>query len=224
MRPSFGIRSASSSRALAVLLAVTFLAGIAAVPAAAEDDLVRRWDLDEKPFAERSFPRKVVSNVRDGAVNLVDSLAQGVLSIVSLANPRSGGLLFQKVATLGGDIVGLVDNNVATQHLTKGIVSRQLLRFGAGAARVPHGIAFIHDTEFDVETLTAEDFVGDSMFHAQAYIQPSVLATICAIVVSDVIVRPIGSLLTIFGARGTGERMDEWGKGLIEKSFRARFL
>ncbi len=76
----------------------------------------------------------------------------------------------------------------------------------------------------DVETLAPEDYVGDSAFHAQAYVQPSVLATICAIVVSDVIVRPIGSLLTIFGARGTGERMDEWGKGLIEKSFRARFL
>ncbi len=54
--------------------------------------------------------------------------------------------------------------------------------------------------------------------------RPSILVSLGGIVVSDFLVRPAGNLLMIFGMRETGESMDQWGKGLIEKSMRVPFL
>ena len=206
-----------------ILIAVMLLGFVAANATA--DDLVRRWDLDETPYAERNFIAKVGSNVRDGTVGLVDSLVQGVMSAVTLFNFRSGGVALQKVATFGGDVVGLIDNTPATEPVLNGIVSRHLLRFGAGAQSSTQGIAFIHDTKFvDMPEMGPEDYVGDRAFHVRAYGRPSILVSLGGIVVSDFLVRPAGNLLMIFGMRETGESMDQWGKGLIEKSMRVPFL
>ena len=38
------------------------------------------------------------------------------------------------------------------------------------------------------------------------------------------IVRPLGSLVTIFGARGIGDEMDDWGLDLIDQATKVRFL
>jgi hypothetical protein len=38
------------------------------------------------------------------------------------------------------------------------------------------------------------------------------------------LIRPAGSLITIFGARETGDSMHEFGIDLIEESLRIRFL
>ncbi len=223
-----GIRSGSGlCRRTAALLIASALAGVlASAPAFAQGQQVeRRWELDETPYDQQNFVRKIGSNLRDGTVGLIDSIAQGVLSVVALINPRSGGVAIQKVATFGGDIVGLIDNNPGTQYVFKGIISRQLLRFGAGAKGASQGIAFIHDTEFDdVPGLELEDYVGDTAFHPRAYGRPSIVVGALGIVAGDFVVRPIGNLLMIFGLRGTAETMDEWGKDVIEASLRVPFL
>ncbi len=147
-----GIRSGSElcHRTAALLIASALAGVLASAPAFAQGQQVeRRWELDETPYDQQNFVRKVGSNLRDGTVGLIDSIAQGVLSVVGLINPRSGGVALQKVATFGGDIVGLIDNNPGTQYVFKGIISRQLLRFGASAKGASQGIAFIHDTEFE---------------------------------------------------------------------------
>ena len=223
-----GIRSGSGlcRRTAALLIASALVGVLASAPAFAQGQQVeRRWELDETPYDQQNFFRKVGSNLRDGTVGLIDSIAQGVLSVVGLINPRSGGVALQKVATFGGDIVGLIDNNPGTQYVFKGIISRQLLRFGAGAKGASQGIAFIHDTEFeDVPGLELEDYVGDSAFHPRAYGRPSIVVGALGIVAGDFVVRPIGNILMIFGLRGTAETMDEWGKDVIEASLRVPFL
>ncbi len=222
------IRSGSGlhRRAAALLIAGSLVGALASAPAFAQPQGVeRRWTLDETPYDQQNFVRKIGSNVRDGTVGLVDSLVQGVMSVVSLINPRSGGVALQKLATFGGDIVGLIDNNPGTQYVFKGILSRHLLRFGAGAKGASQGIAFIHDTEFeDVPGLELEDYVGDTAFHPRAYGRPSIVVGALGIVAGDFVVRPIGHILMIFGLRGTGETMDQWGKNVVEASLRVPFL
>lgn len=195
-----------------------------AVPTSAQG-VERRWEFEEPAYEDRSLVGKAGVNLRDGTVGLFDSLAQGLLGVFTIFNPRSGGVALQKVATFGGDVVGLVDNNPITQPVFKGIVSRQLLRLGAGAMGAADGIAWVHDTEFpDAPRLTPNDYVGDTAFHAEAYVTPSVVASLGGLIVGDVVVRPAGHLLMIFGFRETGERLNEQGLYIVEESLSIPFL
>jgi hypothetical protein len=62
------------------------------------------------------------------------------------------------------------------------------------------------------------------MFHTESYIASSTLATTGAVIVSDLVVRPIGRLITIFGGRGIGDELDDWGLNLIDQATKVRFL
>jgi hypothetical protein len=187
------------------------------------DEIERRWDRPEMPYADMNIPQKIGSNVRHGFVGLVDSVFQGAFSAFALLSPW-GGYAARKVGTFAGDVVGLVDDNPVTSHVFRGVLSRQLLRLGAGGQGLPKGIALIHDTTFDVPTLGTEAYVDDRMFHTNAYVHHSVLTTIGGVVLSNLLIRPAGSLITIFGARETGDSMHEFGIDLIEESLRIRFL
>ena len=81
-----------------------------------EAQVVRRWDYPDN-YDQLSLPGKIGSNVRDGAVNLVDSVGQGLITgytVVLL------GVTVPKAATFLGDVVGLVDNNLVTKHILNG--------------------------------------------------------------------------------------------------------
>ena len=67
-------------------------------------------------------------------------------------------------------------------------------------------------------------YVGDTAFHPQAYIRPSIVFGLGGIVVSNFVVRPVGNVLMIFGLRETGESIDQWGIDLIESSLKVPFL
>ncbi len=208
---------------IAITIFVIAFAGATIPDSAQAQQVERRWEYDEKAYADMNMAEKAGSNVRKGMLGVFDSLAQGAFSVFAIASP-SGGSLARKVGTFVGDVVGLVDNNIATQHVTRGILSRQLLRFGTGAKGMPKGLGTIHDTKFDPPDLELDDYIGKQTFHTKAYMEPSALAALVAVLVSDVIVRPAGGLITIFGARSQGEAMDEWGIDLIERSLKARGL
>ena len=210
---------------LKVIIVIVALAlGGVVVPGSAQaQEIERRWDHTEKAFEDMNIAQKIGSNARKGVVGLIDSVAQGAFSAFAILTP-AGGFLASKLMTVAGDVVGLVDNNVATQHVTQGILSRQLLRFGTGAKGMPRALGNIHDTEFEAPAMELEDFVGNQTFHTRAYVQPSALATLGAVVCSNLLVRPAGSLITIFGLRSQGEAMHEWGIDLIERSLMVRGL
>ncbi len=210
---------------LKVIIVIIALAlGGVAVPGSAQaQEIERRWDHTEKAFEDMNIAQKIGSNARKGVVGLIDSVAQGAFSAFAILTP-AGGFLASTLLTVAGDVVGLVDNNVATQHVTQGILSRQLLRFGTGAKGMPNALGNIHDTKFEAPAMELEDCVGNQTFHTQADVQPSALATLGAVVCSNLLVRPAGSLITIFGARSQGEAMHEWGVDLIERSLMVRGL
>ncbi len=205
-----------------IVIVALALGGVSFPGSAQAPDIELRWDHTEKAFEDMNIAQKIGSNARKGFVGLIDSVAQGAFSAFAIAAPV--GFLGRKVATIVGDVIGLVDNNIATQHVTQGILSRQLLRFGVGAKGMPKALGNIHDTEFEAPAMELEDFVGNQTFHTKAYMQPSALATLGAVVVSNLLVRPAGSLITIFGARSQGEAMDQWGVDLIERSLKVRGL
>ena len=210
-------------RAVSVACAVAFVTALTlALTTGSAQAQERRWDLSEKPYDDAGLPEQIGRNVRDGLVGMVDSLFQGALSAVTIGSPY-GGLLARKVATFGGDVIGVVDNNLVTEHVFKGVLSRQLLRFGSGGGGFAPAIGVIHDTQFAARTQVS-DYIGDEAFHTKAYVEPSALATLGAVVISDVIVRPAGSFITIFGLRSLGEDLDKWGIDLIEQSLDVKFL
>ncbi len=205
-----------------IVIVALALGGVSFPGSAQAQDVERRWDHTEKAYGDMNIAEKIGSNARKGFVGLFDSVAQGVFSAFAIVWPT--GFLGSKIATLAGDVVGLVDNNIATQHVFQGILSRQLLRFGTGAKGMPKALGNIHDTEFEAPAMELEDYVGNQTFHTKAYVQPSALASVGAVVVSNLLVRPAGSLITIFGARSQGEAMNEWGVDLIERSLKAKGL
>ena len=134
------------------------------------------------------------------------------------------GITVPKAATFLGDVVGLVDNNPVTKHVLNGVLSRHLLRIGIGSRRAPAAAAFIHDSEWDIQTASVDAYIGDSYFHPEPYAHPSIVGSLVGVIVGDIIVRPAGSIVTIFGARETGKRIDAEGLRIIENGFRFRFL
>ena len=218
-------RKGGASRPLAGLLAIAVMAAslTVAVPDSA-NALTRRWErIQETPYDQMGIPEKVGTNVRRGLTGLVDSVAQGVFSGVTIASPY-GGFLVSKITTVVGDVVGLVDNNMVTEHVFQGILSRQLLRFGVGAKGITQGLGVIHDSEFTGQKLELDAYIGDQAFHTDAWKAPGGLVTLGAVIVSNFVIRPIGSVITILGARGTGDSMHEYGKGLIDSSLDVNFL
>jgi hypothetical protein len=183
----------------------------------------RRWDLAEKDFAQKNMAEKIGTNVRDGFVGIFDSLGQGLFSGMLILSPY-GGIVLAKVSTLVGDVVGLVDNNPATKHVTNGFLSRHFLRLGSMAARLPNGLNVIHDMDtMKGPKITLNEYIGPQYFHTDAYLTHSVFASTGAVIVSDILIRPAGSFITIFGFRDQGQKMDEMGLGLIDDSLDARF-
>ena len=199
--------------------------GSLALPSSAQaEEVQRRWESHADPsYDDLNIAQKAGTNLRHGVVGLVDSVFQGAFSAVAILSPW-GGSLARKVGTFAGDVIGLVDDNIVTEHITRGVLSRQLLRFGVGAKGITKGLGTIHDTEFSGPEMTLDDYVGEQLFHTRAYVEPSALAGVCAVVISNFIVRPIGSIITIFGARSTGETMHEYGLDLIDRSLDVNFL
>ncbi len=182
--------------------------------------LVRRWDYPDN-YDQLSLPGKIGTNVRDGAVNLVDSVGQGLVTGYSVVLI---GVALPKAATFVGDVVGLVDNNPVTKHVLNGVLSRHLLRLGIGSRGAPRAAAFIHDSEWDIQTVSVDAYIGDTYFHPEPYAHPSIVGGLVGVIIGDIVVRPVGSIVTIFGGRETGKRLDARGLRIIEDGFRFRFL
>ncbi len=219
-------RSVSSlGRSLSAVLLSVMMVTVAVstvVPDSAMANTLR-WELDEKPYDRMGMPEKIGSNLRMGVLGVFDSLANGLFSGFAILTP-AGGSLVSKLATIVGDVVGLVDNNPATKYVTQGILSRQLLRFGVGGKGLHTKLVVIHDTEFMGKNLDNDAYLGDVAFHTEVYGHQSNLATLGTVILGDILIRPAGYLITIFGARDTGQRMNEYGLDLIQRGTKVNFL
>lgn len=217
-------RSRAARCALALVVALSWFGCAVADP---EKDKLRhaflpRWDTNEVPYADAPLQDKIGRNIRDGIVGIIDDVAQGAFSVF-LIGPTTG-FIVQKLGTMGGDVVGLIDDNDYTEHVFKGILSRQFLKFGAQARTFTTSLGGIHTTTFHGPEFQILDYVGDETFHTKVYGAPSGITTLIGVVAADFLIRPAGNFILIFGARGPSEKVDKFGLDVIQLSTEVPFL
>ncbi|GEM_PF-3165584 len=182
-----------------------------------------RWYTDEVPYEQAGAVDRFGRNLRDGVTGIIDNAVQGAYSIL-LIGPTSG-FLVQKLAVIGGDLIGLIDDNDLTEHVFRGLLSRQLLRFGATQLRFLETLGHLHrDQPFVGPQRGIKDFVGDTTFHTAVYGPPSAIFVLGGVVIADFVVRPAGNVVRIFQWRSVSEKIDKAGIDLIQKSAEIPFL
>lgn len=214
---------------LAVVFASCVLTGCATIPRKEMEEksplrakYSPRWDTNEVPYAEANAVNKGGRNFRDGFIGVINNFVQATFSLFTIA-PTSGYVV-QKTAIVTGDVIGLIDDNEITEHIFLGIISRQFLRFGTGVQDFSGTMGSIHDTTFDAPVLSTLDIVGPKMFHTKAYGKPSAIFTAVGVIGGDLLVRPAGNFVLMFGGRETSEKIDKFGLDLIQYSMEVPFL
>jgi hypothetical protein len=172
---------------------------------------------------------------RDGAVGLLDCASDLQLGVFSELALVSGTLLMG-----ASDLVGLVDDNPVSEHLFKGVASKSLAKTaylvhlaGGEAILGSHGL----ETEWYVERELAElnpllagdetppplpldplAFVEEGIVHIDVYsahLPGSILVTS---LLADGLLRPLGNLVRIAGARGAADRVEAFANGLVRSA------
>jgi hypothetical protein len=185
------------------------------------------WQVHEREPAPT--PIAVARNVRDGAIGLADLYFDANTALFGCFSLAASQLFM-----VAGDGVGLIDDNPVTQHVTKGLLSKNLAKVaylwhlaGAESLLGSHGLEVDRWATRDAATLNPllgdEDveslegplprdplvFVEESMFHADAYQPVAPLVDLGATVVVDGVLRPAASLLRIAQAKGAADALDE---------------
>jgi len=194
------------------------------------------WEVTENPGA--SAPVLAARNVRDGVLELGDAYFDGGTALFG-----SFALLASQLCMGASDVLGLVDDNPVTQHVTKGILSKNvakiaLLWHDAGAESLlgSHGLETEHWARGKVAALnpllSEEDvneiegplpldplaFVGEAMIHTDAYQPAAPFVDIGAALVVDVGMRPAASVLRLFQQRATADAVDARAKSFWSRA------
>jgi len=194
------------------------------------------WEVEESDTA--SAPVTAGRNVRDGVLGLADAYFDGNTALFGCFALAASQLFMG-----AGDLVGLVDDNALTQHVSKGIFSKNLAKIGylwhiAGAESLlgSHGLEVERWAASDAATLNPllsdEDlaelegplprgplaFVGESMFHADAYQPAAPLVDFGAAVLVDGVMRPVASVLRIAQQRERADALDERASALFRRA------
>jgi len=196
------------------------------------------WEVQESEDA--ALPVHVLRNVRDGFLTFGDAFMDANTALFGLFSLVAGQ------ATMAfSDVVGLVDDNPATQYVTKGILSKNLAKTaylwhvaGSESLLGGHGleterwatadVAGLNPllADEDVDALTGPlpldplDFVGEATLHTRVYRPHAALLSLGAVAVSDVAMRPAAGLLRILQFRGTGDALDDKASDLVRRAVR----
>jgi len=208
-----------------------WLALLLAGPAASAQSL--DWEVEEA--AEAPAPIVAVRNVRDGVLGLGDAFFD-----VNTAVFGSFALLASQLCMAASDGIGLVDDNPLSEHVTKGIVSKNLAKVaylwhlaGAESLLGSHGLERERWVTAEVAgwspLLSDEDvaelggplpleplaFVGEATFHADAYRPHAPFVDLGAALVVDGVMRPAASLLRIAQQGAAAHGVDARGTALF---------
>lgn len=181
-----------------------------------------RWAVNEVPYEEVAIYEKAGRNVRDGLTGIVDNLVQGVMGGFLVVGTT--GYVVQKGALMVGDVIGLLDDTEYTEHVFKGVLSKQLLKFGSQANGLVPALSGIHEYTFEGPQRTILDYVGNDTFHNEVYWVPGGIPTLFGVLIGDILVRPAGNIVLIVGARGTAQKIDQFGLDIIQSSTEIPFL
>lgn len=194
------------------------------------------WDPHENP--DPALPVQIVQNLRDGVLGIPD-----VFFDMNSALFGEMSLFMAKTMMATSDGVGLVDDNLVTQHVMKSLISKPLAKT-AYLWHVAGSEALLGGHEMEVERwagdtlvafnplLSPEDseefgsplpldplaFTEDAYFHTDVYLTHSVVLGLGAIVVSDGLLRPTSCVLRIFQLRKASDWLNDAGNGLVRKA------
>lgn len=181
-----------------------------------------RWAVNEVPYEEVDVFEKSGRNVRDGLTGIVDNLVQGLGSGFLIVGTT--GYIVQKGCIMVGDVVGLLDDNGYSEHVFKGVISKQFLKLGSQAQGFVPALSGLHEHTFEGPKFTVLDYVGPERFHTKVYGAPSGVGAFFGVVAGDIIIRPAGNIILIFGAKETAGKVDAFGLNLIQSSTEIPFL
>jgi hypothetical protein len=208
---------------------------LAAGPAGAQE---LDWEVAER--AEAPAPVLAARNVRDGALGLADAFFDANTAVFG-AFALGASQLFMGA----GDLVGLADDNAATERVTKAVLSKNLAKVaylwhlaGAESLLGTHGLEVerwaAHDAAALNPLLAGEDveqqsgplpldplvFAEEGLLHADAYQPAAPFAVLGAAVIVDGALRPAASLLRIAQLPGPADALDargaEWFRRAVE--------
>jgi hypothetical protein len=194
------------------------------------------WEVEER--ADASAPVQVTRNVRDGVLGLGDAFFDantGLFGCFALGASQ----LFIGAA----DLVGLVDDNPITQHVSKGVLSKNLAKVaylwhlaGAESLLGSHGleverwatgeVAELNPLLSDEDVAALEGplpldplaFVGEATIHGDAYRPHAPFVDLGALLLVDGALRPAASLLRIAQLRGPADALDERATSLFRSA------
>ena len=167
-------------------------------------------------------------NVRDGLLGLGDAFFDANTALFG-----AFALAASQLCMAASDGLGLVDDNPLSQHVTKGIVSKQLAKVaylwhvaGAESLLGSHGLeaerwataraAALNPLLSDADVAELEGplpqdplvFVGEGMLHTEAYRPHAPFVDLGAALVADGLLRPSASLLRIVQLTETADALD----------------
>jgi hypothetical protein len=214
------------------------LAGVLAIAGAARAERLD-WQVDER--ADAPLPVRAARNVRDGFVTFGDAYFEANTALFGVFC-----LAASQVSIGFADLVGLVDDNPVTEHVTKGFFSKNLAKTaylwhlaGAESLLGGHGMDVERWAAEDVASLNPLlseedraavggplpldplDFVGEAWFHGRAYRPHVLVLDLGAVAVADVAFRPAAGVLRIVQLRAAGDAVERAGNGLVRRAVRA---
>jgi len=216
-----------------LLVACVLLVGTALLhPSRTRADEGFDWEFEEQPAGPFVT---ALRNGRDGTIGILEDLLDLQLGVFSEVSLLAGA----GVMALS-DVVGVIDDNPASQHVFKGIASQSLAKTAyllhvAGSEALLGG----HDleTEWAVTDamgdlnplLSPEDvapplpldpfaFVGEAWVHTDVYTSRIPGRIGLSAVVADGLVRPAGNVLRIFGLTERADGIEKAGTRLVREA------
>ena len=194
------------------------------------------WEVTER--ADAPVPVQAARNVRDGLLGLGDAFFDANTAVFGCFALGASQLFIG-----AADGVGLVDDNPLTQHVSKGVLSKNLAKIaylwhlaGAESLLGSHGLEVERWASSEVAELNPllsdEDvaelegplpldplaFVGEATFHTDAYRPHAPFVDLGAVLLVDGALRPAASLLRIAQLRAPADALDERATSLFRSA------
>jgi hypothetical protein len=214
-------------------LALALLVPLAAGPARAQR---LDWQVGERP--DPSVPVRAARNVRDGLLTFANAFLDANTAVFG-----EFALLAGKLTMGVSDVVGLVDDNPVTEHVTQGVLSGALARTaylwhlaGAESLLGGHGMAeerWAAEAMAGLNPLLADEddgenagplpldpleFVEEGLLHHRVYRTHSALLGLGAVAAADLALRPAAGLLRIVQWRSAGDALERSGNDLVRRA------
>lgn len=205
---------------------VVLVLGVALLAAGAARAEGLDWEVEER--SDVAAPVRAARNVRDGVLGLGDAFFDANTAVFG-----AFALAASQVFMAASDGVGLVDDNPVTQHVTKGIVSKNLAKVaylwhlaGAESLLGSHGleaerwaagpVAELNPLLSDEDVAELEGplpldplaFVGEATLHTETYRPHAPFVDLGAALLADGVLRPTASLLRIAQLPDTADAID----------------